>query len=109
VINEGDPVPLAQKEYIKALISVYALSDKDIATKYPDGFKIPDPTLRISGNCVILMDADPEDAKETVVRARGAEAQVVEKKLFGNPFVHLMVEYLERVERLAEAAQITET
>ncbi len=101
ILNEGDPVALAQEDYFKALISVYVLSPEELATKYPNGFAVPSPILRVSCTCIVLRDNDPDDMDEDGFDAVEVAAQDVEKTLFGYPFVHLMSVYSARVEQLA--------
>ena len=100
IINEGDPVTLAQEEYLKTLISVYVMSAEQFAMKYPNGLLVPSPRLRVSGTCVVLRDKDQDDPDEEGIDAVEVAAENVEKKLFGNPLVHLMHVYLSRVEQL---------
>jgi hypothetical protein len=50
---------------------------------------------------VILRDVDPNNEKGTDIKIYNTNSERVETKLFGNPFVHLMREYLERIEQLA--------
>ncbi|OZJ04123.1 hypothetical protein BZG36_02822 [Bifiguratus adelaidae] len=106
-INEGDPVPLAQEEYIKALIDVYVLSNDDLKKRYSQGYHVPPPRLRVSGTCVVLRDVDPHDAEQMALQACITNSEVVEKKLFGNPYVHPMKVYLERVKELGVVANAT--
>ena len=101
IIIEGDPVPQAQEEFIKALIDVYVLSNKELDQRYPGGFYVPSGRFRASGNTVILRDIDPDNEKGMDVKTYKTNSERVETKLFGNPFVHLMTEYLERIEQLA--------
>ncbi|KAL8912275.1 MAG: hypothetical protein Q9172_007530, partial [Xanthocarpia lactea] len=81
IVNEGDPVPQAQEEFIKTLIDVYVLA---------------------SGHQVILRDADPDDLDSNNIQVYTTESSVLEKKLFGNPFVHPMKEYLDRIKGLGD-------
>lgn len=100
IINEGDPVPLSQESYVRSLLELYALSEDDLEERYPKGFCVPEPAFRMSGCCVVLQDVEPDNVAATGWQALTAQADVVEKKLFGNPLVHNMGHYLERVEEL---------
>ena len=77
------------------------LSNKDLDQRYPGGFYVPSGRFRASGNTVILRDIDPDNEKGMDVKTYKTNSERVETKLFGNPFVHLMTEYLERIEQLA--------
>ncbi|KAL8895270.1 MAG: hypothetical protein Q9192_003743 [Flavoplaca navasiana] len=105
IVNEGDPVPQAQEEFVKTLLDVYALSPKDLASRYPDGVIIPQGRFRASGHPVILRDADPEDWDSKNIAIYTTESHLLEKKLFGNPLVHSMKEYLARVEGLTNLGE----
>ena len=100
IINEGDPVPQAQEEFIKTLIDVYVLNFKDLSERYPDGVSVPQGHFRASGNTVILRDVDPDDENTNDIRAFTTDSHLLERKLFGNPFVHSIKEYLERIEQI---------
>ncbi|KAL9024574.1 MAG: hypothetical protein Q9196_006418 [Gyalolechia fulgens] len=102
IVNEGDPVPQAQEEFIKTLIDVYVLSRNDLDIRYPNGVEIPHGLFRASGHQVILRDADPDDLDSNNIEVYTTESSVLEKKLFGNPFVHPMKEYLDRIEGLGD-------
>ena len=92
---------LLQEEYFKTLLSVYVLPAEEIDRNFPSGFVVPSPVLRIGGTCVVLRGGDPDDPDEDGVDAVEVAAVDLEKKLFGNPFVHLKKVYLARVEWLA--------
>ncbi|RYP56593.1 hypothetical protein DL769_009904 [Monosporascus sp. CRB-8-3] len=64
IINEGDPVPLMQQDYVQALLEVFVLSPEELEKKYPNGFKVPDPVLRVSGPCIVLHNNDASDVCE---------------------------------------------
>ncbi|KAK3935139.1 hypothetical protein QBC46DRAFT_56486 [Diplogelasinospora grovesii] len=100
IINEGDPVPLAQEGYVKALLQVFVLSAKDLEKQYPDGFRVPDPVFRASGTCVVLRDSDASDVKASGWIAVKIQEQMLHRKLFGNVSVHKWKQYLERCESL---------
>ena len=101
VVNEGDPVALLQEEYFRTLLSVYLLPRKEIDRNFLGEFVVPSPVLRISGTCVVLRDRNPDDEHEDGIDAVEVAAVDLEKKLFGNIFIHYMKHYLARVERLA--------
>ncbi|KAL9627367.1 MAG: hypothetical protein Q9204_006618 [Flavoplaca sp. TL-2023a] len=105
IVNEGDPVAQAQEEFIKTLVDVYALSPKDLESRYPDGVVIPQGRFRASGHTVILKDAEPDDLDSKTIEIHTTESHLLEKKLFGNPLVHPMKEYLARVEGLTDLGE----
>jgi hypothetical protein len=97
VINEGDPVPLAQKEYILALLEVYAKASVTLLEEGLDELTMPDPVMKLSGDCVLLRDEDPDNVQSFKIGAYSARAEVLQSKLFGNPLEHFIIEYLSRV------------
>ena len=100
VINEGDPVPLVQVAYVKSLLDVYTLSDTDFKERYPDGFRLPEPEFKVSGQCIVLQDPHTSGEGTGDWRAVAVACDVMERKLFGNPIHHLMRHYLTRVMEL---------
>lgn len=96
IINEGDLVALAQEAYIKALVSVYALPSAKPREILGESI-VPKPVLRVCGNCLVLVDKNPDDAEEPErsVLALQVDAEVVETRLFGDPWAHLKQEYAE--------------
>ena len=106
VINEGDIVPLAQETYINCLLDIFTLPDSEFARKCGVDFHAPSPVLQGSGECVVLRDIDPDSINSTEYEACVVERSVLDTKLFGNPSVHQMSIYMERVENLLEKAKI---
>jgi hypothetical protein len=94
IINEGDPVPLAQKEYILTFLGVYVKSRKVIEAKVGAGFSVPDQVLKLSGDCVLLRVLDP---KSFDIGWYSVHANIVQTKLFGNPQEHFMIDYRARI------------
>ncbi|KAL8649146.1 MAG: hypothetical protein Q9226_005697 [Calogaya cf. arnoldii] len=105
IVNEGDPVPQAQEEFVKTLVDVYVLSREGLDRRYPDGISIPRGTFRASGNPVILRDAEPDDLNSNHIEIHLTDSQTLEKKMFGNPFIHSMREYLDRIQGLSDQGQ----
>jgi hypothetical protein len=97
VINEGDPVVLAQEDYVAALLEVILVPESLFREKHPDGVQMPDPFFKISGNCILLRDPDPEDSNAEDIQPCMVASNIIESRLFGNPFVHGMKEYLSRI------------
>lgn len=101
IINEGDPVPLAQKKYMEALLDVYVLSREQLDERYPLGFQVPQPIFKLSGDCIVLQTIDTDGTEIRDLRAIKVRAHVIEGKLFGNTLAHLMRHYLQRIRSLS--------
>jgi hypothetical protein len=102
IINEGDPVPLAQKPYLELLLSVLILPMESLNEIYREGVGIPNPEFRISGRCIVLQDKDETDVAEESVQANEFPPEDIEGALFGNILLHMMVEYDDRIQKLAK-------
>ncbi|KAK3291315.1 Alpha/Beta hydrolase protein [Chaetomium fimeti] len=100
IINEGDPVPLAQKEYIDAVIQVFVLSPEKAEELYHDGYPVPRPVFRASGTCVVLRDQDASNLALNRWTAVLIPEERLHQKLFANVAVHSGSEYLERCKLL---------
>ena len=98
-VNEGDPVLQAQEDFIKTLIDVYLLNPKKLCERYPAGVQVPRGHFRPSGKTVIFRDVEPNDEDGNDIRPYITDTCLLEKKLFGNPFVHSIREYSERIEQ----------
>lgn len=108
IINYNDPVPLAQEAYIKTLIDVYTLDEKTLEGRYAPSAKniVPQPVLRVSGVCILLRPVDPDaEDDDQDFEASRVPAEEIEQSLFGNPFVHLMGQYVKRVQFLASKSE----
>ncbi|RAL00057.1 uncharacterized protein BO80DRAFT_435445 [Aspergillus ibericus CBS 121593] len=104
IINEEDPVPLLQQGYLSALIEVLVRSPRELKARYPDGFKVPDPVVRISGPCIVLRDTDPTNVESCVFDAVRIPAAMLERKLFRNVSAHNKDDYLKRCRNLRSIA-----
>ncbi|RYO88023.1 hypothetical protein DL764_008782 [Monosporascus ibericus] len=106
IVNEGDPVPLMQPEYVKALLKFFTLNaidlERHLQENYPNCFTVPAPVFRVSGSCIILRDNDCDNVDAVGWNAVTIRADKLERKLFGNPALHLKTEYLERVKDLTK-------
>ncbi|RYP48538.1 hypothetical protein DL768_005577 [Monosporascus sp. mg162] len=106
IVNEGDPVSLMQPDYVKALLKFFTLNAIDLerylTEKYPEGFTVPAPVFRVSGSCIVLRDNDPDNVDDVGWNAVTIRADKLERKLFGNPALHPMAEYLKRVKDLTK-------
>lgn len=109
IVNEGDPVPQAQEEFIKRLIEVFVLAPSTLTERYPDGIIIPSGHFRASGHTIVLKLEDPDEIGDEEdeggeVGAYTTLSSTLETMLFGDPFVHSSDLYMERIARLARSA-----
>lgn len=102
IINEGDPVTLAQKEYILTLLEVYAKTLDRLKMEDLSTFTVPAPILKLSGQCILLRDQDPTQWGKLEIAPYSVAAEMLQQKLFGNPLEHFMFEYQTRVYRVLE-------
>ena len=72
----------------------------------PTRVEVPDPFYRISGTCVVLRDVASDEVEEVEPKPFRVEAAVLNGALFGNPVLHSMREYLNRVIKLCELAEV---
>ena len=100
IVNEGDLVSQAQEDFIKILVDVFVLSIKDFKERHLGGVHMPQGHFKASGKTVILRDDNPDEENADIIRAYTADSSLLGKKLFGNPFVHLMKVYWERIEQM---------
>ncbi|KAK3298107.1 Alpha/Beta hydrolase protein [Chaetomium fimeti] len=96
VVNERDPIPLAQQEYIHLLLNCFsrAQESKEPST---ESLRAPKPILRVSGTCIVLMDVCGETG-QTEWRAVEVAPEVLETKLFGDPTMHDAGNYVARID-----------
>ncbi|KAI9893718.1 MAG: hypothetical protein M1814_005934 [Vezdaea aestivalis] len=124
-INEGDPVPRADKAYVHSLLNLYATpaplslpgSTPASASSAalvpfnkpkppsPPVWMVPPATLSIGGRIVLLRgnNSTPR-GEESVVRAFVLDDELLRGVMFGDPIMHMMRVYARRVERLATDA-----
>ena len=100
VINEGDPAPLAQKEYILKLLEVCAKSLQKLEEEGVENSQLPSPTLRLSGGLLLMRDEKPDEWNKCQTGMYKVTAETVQAKLFGNPLLHFMTEYRARLYHL---------
>lgn len=128
-INEGDPVPRADRAYIRSLLNLYAspapgtkciLSAPALkpckqlrpkpkrATSAPTAptqapiWKVPPGTLSNAGRLIVLREK--VDGAEDDVKAEITCDQELRSVVFGDPVMHMMKVYARRVEVLATKA-----
>ena len=131
-INEGDPVPRADKAYIRSLLNLYASPApgttctigkpllKPCKNKNPKPkkasnapalpapiytWKVPPGTLSSAGRLVVLRDHQNAGAEPTNdVKAEITSDEQLRSVVFGDPVMHMMKVYAKRVEVLATKA-----
>lgn len=131
-INEGDPVPRADKAYVRSLLNLYASpapSTKYIpsppvlkpckqlrpkhrrANSAPTSpnqapiWKVPPGTLSNAGRLIVLRENQNGVAQvEDDVKAEITSDQELRTVVFGDPVMHMMKVYARRVEVLATKA-----
>lgn len=96
IINEGDPIVLAQESYINTLISIYVLSPQGFEKEYGKLDETPKQVYHVSGQCIVLRDEDPDNEENDLgsFKAYVIVNSLLESCLFGNPFMHMMDEYI---------------
>ncbi len=131
-INEGDPVPRADRAYIRSLLNLYAspapgnqciLSGTALkpckqlrpkperTTSAPAApaqapiWKVPPGTLSNAGRLIVLREKQNAGAQaEDDVKAEITCDQELRTVVFGDPVMHMMKVYARRVEYLATKA-----
>lgn len=93
---------MAQPAYVTCLLEAYARTPP----REPTRFEMPDPYYNISGTCVVLRDVASDEAEEVEPKAFSVEPAVLKTALFGNPVLHSMREYLNRVKNLYELSEV---
>ncbi|RMZ39195.1 hypothetical protein AFCA_006562 [Aspergillus flavus] len=125
-INEGDPVPRAEKPYITSLLNLYMspapfslgtsrtypfVSRKD----KPAIWRVPPATLHLAGNVVLLrhQSQDPvlnlphgaNTIQKDEIEACQIPSEIIHDVIFGDPIKHWMGLYQERIEHLTRRSQ----
>lgn len=119
-INEGDPVPRAEKAYILSLLDLYSSpsSKTQERRRKPLKWKVPPPTLSTGGRLVLLrkkqrphhsFSAPPLVRPRAARSGEGVEACMISYSqlrdaVFGDPLKHTMDLYARRIEELARDA-----
>jgi hypothetical protein len=96
-------VPLAQQDYILSLMEVFLLPDHEFERRR-DHWPVPAPKLNGSGKCVVLKDKDANSLDSSEFAAYVVDRAVLDTKMFGDPFMHFMKEYLKRTKFVAKEA-----
>ena len=99
-VNEGDPVPLAQTEYVKSLMEVYAVPSPAQTVDLP----LPVPFYGFSGTYIVLRDMAFEESEVEDVQAFTVNPAMLTRVIFGNFEFHSRDTYLNRVNILEERA-----
>ncbi|KAF2819302.1 alpha/beta-hydrolase [Ophiobolus disseminans] len=109
-INEGDPIPRADKTFVKSLLKLYASpaptasavasTVAGIASTCAPAWPIPPCTLSPAGRLIILRPR----AGKGVVEAVTVDGETLRKVVYGDPLKHQMRMYRVRIEELATRA-----
>ena len=132
-INEGDPVPRADKAYIRSLLNLYAspapgstciaplpalkpckrpkprkaLTAPKVTTSSTQSYiwRVPPGTLSNAGSLIVLRENQTNaDGPNDDVKAEITSDQELRGVVFGDPVMHMMKVYARRVEVLATKA-----
>ncbi|KAJ5812181.1 hypothetical protein N7474_008482 [Penicillium riverlandense] len=117
-INEGDPVPRADKAYLRSLLNLYTSpapnSSKwrkyEKATKKPRSaiWEVPPAPLSLAGHLVVLRSTPTEHERPMMskgeVEACVTSDDVVRNAIFGDPGMHMMKLYSQRIDSLKKHA-----
>ncbi|KAF2001655.1 alpha/beta-hydrolase [Amniculicola lignicola CBS 123094] len=107
-INEGDPVPRADKNVVKSLLKLYAapapsskskLSASSTSISAPM-WNIPPSTLSTAGRIVVLRQI-PAGKGEDNIEAVTVDDEILRSVVYGDPVKHMMSLYRARVEKMA--------
>ncbi|KAH8690232.1 Alpha/Beta hydrolase protein [Talaromyces proteolyticus] len=110
-VNEGDPVARADKTYVKSLLEMYARPTACINNcskkKNPKPvWKVPEATLSLAGRLVVLRTTSSSSSSKKKKARRMIEAVIASDAdlrglVFGDPLMHAMDLYAQRIEQLA--------
>lgn len=116
-INEGDPVPRAEKAYIFSLVELYTSPTEKAhdRRRKPLRWKLPQATLSTGGQLVLLRKQQKHRSSGTAAlrharRGEGVEACMISyaqlrEAVFGDPLKHTMDLYARRIDELARDAR----
>ncbi|CRG83408.1 hypothetical protein PISL3812_00759 [Talaromyces islandicus] len=123
-INEGDPVARADKTYVKSLLELYAKPAPCLSplllhrpNRHKPTWNVPEATLSLAGRLVILRGRhSPSSSSKNSPSRNNEKADAVEAVtaadedlrglVFGDPLMHTMDLYAQRIERLATEAVV---
>lgn len=112
-INEGDPVPRAEKAYIFSLVELYTspTAKAHDRRRKPLRWRLPQATLSTGGQLVLLRKQQKSPgAVLRRPRYEGVEACMISyaqlrEAVFGDPLKHTMDLYARRIEELVRGAR----
>lgn len=115
-VNEGDPVARADKTYVKSLLELYAKQTlPSCQTRHKPTWKVPEGTLSLAGRLIVLRARRPSapssrssrnSKKADTVEAVTAADADLRGLVFGDPLMHTMDLYAQRIEHLATEAVV---
>ncbi|PVI06441.1 alpha/beta-hydrolase [Periconia macrospinosa] len=107
-INEGDPVPRADRDVVKSLLRLYSSPSpnlKSTTTSMPE-YPIVPGSLSPAGRLVVLRNKPGSHTVdgEEIIEAVTVEDDMFRTVVYGDPMKHMMKLYRRRVEILATRA-----
>lgn len=109
-INEGDPVPRAEKSYIVSLLDLYSSpASKVQGRRKPVKWRVPRATLSAAGRLVVLRKKQTRNPFIYALSRPEVEACIITQEqlrgvVFGDPLMHTMDLYARRIDELARNA-----
>lgn len=113
-VNEGDPVARADKTYVKNLLELYAKPiscwTSSSQNRPKPVWKVPESTLSLAGRLVVLRTRRSRSSRnsrkpDNVEAVTAADADL-RGLVFGDPLMHTMDMYAQRIELLATDAVV---
>ncbi|KAH8635262.1 alpha/beta-hydrolase [Alternaria alternata] len=101
-INEGDPVPLAQEEYMHSLVQAYTQPVTKTEWEVPRPFYLP------SGDQVVLRYETHESGGAGRVVMLRVGCATLEGVLFGDIVMHSMSIYKDRIQKILEQLALSQ-
>lgn len=116
-INEGDPVPRADKSYVRSLLTLYAApTPLSVITRTQDaftfkadgsiGWKIPPAQLSLAGQLVVLrqnnssLGVSTGESEHENIDACLTTDEELRQTVFGDPSMHMMSVYTQRMDQV---------
>lgn len=101
IVNEHDPIPRADSDYVKSIIALsneYGALGLSGSAAIDRPWVLPTPHLYILGNIMVLKEDDHADELE--VKMYSVEVEDFSQLLFCDRLTHKKIEYLERIQSL---------
>jgi len=101
-VNEGDPVPLAQEDYMRSLVKAWTQPFTGGEWVVPPPFYLP------SGDQVVLRGETDETGELKKVFPLHVDPTALEAVVFGDIVMHSMSIYVERIQMILKQQQSPE-